>query len=115
MYTLFIVLIIIVSACLIFAVLAQSPKSGMAANFGASNQVMGVRQTADILEKFTWWAAIAIVVLSLLATIFVSSHTKSSAPQSDSVLEQIIGEEEIEGLIPNQIEVVEETTSENPE
>ena len=35
-----------------------------AANFGASNQVMGVRETSDFLEKFTWTMAIAIVVLS---------------------------------------------------
>ena len=54
MYIFFIVLILIASILLILAVLAQSPKSGMAANFGASNQVMGVRQTSDFLEKFTW-------------------------------------------------------------
>ncbi len=51
MYIFCIVLILIASILLILAVLAQNPKSGMAANFGASNQVMGVRQTADFLEK----------------------------------------------------------------
>lgn len=30
---------------------------------------MGVRQTSDFLEKFTWTMAIAIVALSLLATL----------------------------------------------
>lgn len=69
MYVLFIVLIIIASFLIILTVLAQNPKSGMAANFGASNQVMGVRQTADFLEKLTWGLAIAIVVLSLAATM----------------------------------------------
>lgn len=69
MYIFFIVLILIASAILILAVLAQNPKSGMAANFGASNQVMGVRQTADFLEKLTWGLAIAIVVFSLAATM----------------------------------------------
>ena len=64
MYIFCIVLILIASILLILAVLAQNPKSGMAANFGASNQVMGVRQTADFLEKFTWGLAISIVVLS---------------------------------------------------
>ena len=72
LYTLCIVLILIASVLLVLAVLVQSPKSGMAANFGASNQVMGVRQTADFLEKFTWGAAVVILVLSLLSTIFVS-------------------------------------------
>lgn len=69
MYVFFIVLIIIASFLIILTVLAQNPKSGMAANFGASNQVMGVRQTADFLEKLTWGLAIAIVVLSLAATM----------------------------------------------
>lgn len=69
MYILFIVLIIIASVLLVLAVLAQSPKGGMAANFGASNAVMGVRQTADFLEKFTWSLAISILVFSLCATM----------------------------------------------
>lgn len=73
MYTFLIVLVIIASILLVLAVLVQNPKSGMAANFGASNQVMGVRQTADFLEKFTWGAAAVILVLSLLSTIFISS------------------------------------------
>ena len=66
LYTLCIILILVASILIILAVLVQNPKSGMAANFGASNQVMGVRQTSDFLEKFTWTMA---VVLSLLATL----------------------------------------------
>lgn len=73
MYIFLIVLIIIASILLILAVLAQHPKGGMAANFGASNQVMGVRQTSDFLEKFTWGAAIFIVVVAVAATMFMPS------------------------------------------
>lgn len=69
MYIVFIVLIIIASVLLIFTVLAQSPKGGMAANFGASNQVMGVRETTNFLEKLTWGLAVAILVFSLAATM----------------------------------------------
>ncbi|WP_418692445.1 preprotein translocase subunit SecG, partial [Alistipes putredinis] len=65
LYTLCIILILVASILIILAVLVQNPKSGMAANFGASNQVMGVRQTSDFLEKFTWTMAVVIVVLSL--------------------------------------------------
>ena len=68
LYTICIALILIASVLVILAVLVQNPKSGMAANFGASNQVMGVRETSDFLEKFTWTMAIAIVVLRLVAT-----------------------------------------------
>ena len=70
-YLFIIILIIIASILLVLAVLAQAPKSGMAANFGASNQVMGVRQTTNFLEKFTWGSAICILVLSVMATMFI--------------------------------------------
>lgn len=73
MYIFIIILIFVASLLVVLAVLAQNPKSGMAANFGASNAVMGVRQTADFLEKLTWGLAIAIVVLSLAATMAMPS------------------------------------------
>ena len=41
MFTFLIVLILIASVLMVLAVLVQNPKSGMASNFGASNQVMG--------------------------------------------------------------------------
>lgn len=69
LYTICIALILIASVLVILAVLVQNPKSGMAANFGASNQVMGVRETTNMLEKFTWAMAVAIFVLSLVATL----------------------------------------------
>lgn len=69
LYTICVALIVIASILVILAVLVQNPKSGMAANFGASNQVMGVRETSDFLEKFTWTMAVVILVLSLAATV----------------------------------------------
>ena len=70
LYTLCIILILVASILIILAVLVQNPKSGMAANFGASNQVMGVRQTSDFPGvNLTWTMAVVIVVLSLLATL----------------------------------------------
>lgn len=94
MYIFFIVLIIIASILIILAVLAQNPKSGMAANFGASNQVMGVRETSNFLEKFTWIMAIAIVVLSLMASIAMSSFANRSQRNTDKLLEEVIVENE---------------------
>lgn len=86
MYIFLIVLILIACVLLVLAVLAQHPKSGMAANFGASNQVMGVRQTTDFLERFTWITSIAIVVLTLGATM--ASAPKNGGAGSKSVIEQ---------------------------
>ena len=91
LYTICIALILVASVLVILAVLVQNPKSGMAANFGASNQVMGVRQTADFLEKFTWGLAIAIVILSLLATMTMpSANISSSKSGVEKALEQAI-------------------------
>ena len=99
MYIFCIVLILIASILLILAVLAQNPKSGMAANFGASNQVMGGRQTADFLEKFTWGLAISIVVLSLIATMTMPSASISSSKSGvERALEQSL--ESNENLMP---------------
>ncbi len=77
LYTICIGLILVACVLVILAILVQSPKSGMAANFGASNQVMGVRQTSDFLEKFTWTMAIAILALSLLATVVMDGSLVS--------------------------------------
>ena len=102
MYIFCIVLILIASVLLILAVLAQNPKSGMAANFGASNQVMGVRQTADFLEKFTWGLAISIVVLSLAATMTMPSSSISSSKSAlERALEQPV--ESNRNLLPSQM------------
>jgi len=81
LYSICIAVILIASICLILAVLVQSPKSGMAANFGASNQVMGVRETANFLEKFTWMMAGAIVLLSLVATLSMDKGTVAASNQ----------------------------------
>lgn len=70
MFTIIMTFIVIVSVLLILIVLAQNPKGGgLASNFAGSNQIMGVRRTADFLEKATWTLAIALVVLSFLATV----------------------------------------------
>ena len=111
MYILCIVLIIIASILLILAVLAQNPKSGMAANFGASNQVMGVRQTADFLEKSTWGLAISILVLSLVATLVMPSKNVGT-PTSEldkAIIEQTATEQ---AAMPNQVELPAEAAEE---
>jgi preprotein translocase subunit SecG len=66
------VLIIIASILLTLIVLVQNSKGGgLVANFSSSNQVMGVRKTADFLEKATWTLAISLLILSLVATMTI--------------------------------------------
>ena len=100
MYTFCIVMIVIASILLILAVLVQSPKSGMAANFGAANQTMGVRQTTDFLEKFTWAMIAAIVFFTLLSVVALPKSNKA---------EEVIGIEEITAGVDEVTKVVDET------
>ncbi|MBE6176622.1 MAG: preprotein translocase subunit SecG [Rikenellaceae bacterium] len=100
MYTFCIIMIVIASILLILAVLVQSPKSGMAANFGAANQTMGVRQTTDFLEKFTWAMVAGIVFFTLLSVISMPKATQQQA---------IIGTEEISAALEEGTKVVDET------
>lgn len=67
MVTLVSILIIAVCILLILVVLIQNPKGGgLTSNLSSSNQFMGVKKTADFLEKATWTLAISLVVLSLV-------------------------------------------------
>jgi preprotein translocase subunit SecG len=76
MYALISVLIIIGSILLTLIVLVQNSKGGgLASNFSGSNQVMGVRKTADFLEKATWTLAISIVILSVAASATIPKGT----------------------------------------
>lgn len=68
MYTLITILTILVCAFMILIVLVQNAKGGgFASGFSASNQIMGVRKSADFLEKLTWGLAICLLSFSLLA------------------------------------------------
>lgn len=102
MYIVFIILILIAAVILILTVLAQNPKSGMAANFGVSNQVMGVRQTADFLEKLTWGLSTAILVFSLCATMTMPSE---KIQRSKDALERAIEDAAAmeNNMLPNQM------------
>ena len=63
------VLILLTCIVLILAVLVQNPKGGgLASGFSTGSQVMGVRRTADFLEKATWTLAVLLFVFSVATT-----------------------------------------------
>ena len=63
------VLIIVACFLQVLIVLVQNSKGGgLAANFTSAGQTMGVRKTADFLEKSTWTLAAAIIILCVVAT-----------------------------------------------
>ena len=104
LYTICIALILVASVLIILAVLVQNPKSGMAANFGASNQVMGVRETAKFMEKFTWTMAIAILVLSLVATLAMDkglvAESNAEISKDAKALQERVLDAESAGAMP---------------
>ncbi len=87
-YILISVLILITCILLVLVVLVQNSKGGgLASNFSGSNQYMGVRKTADFLEKTTWTLAIILLILSLFS-IFVIPRSGNAGDQFDTELRE---------------------------
>lgn len=88
MYMLVSVLIIVVCILLILIVLVQNSKGGgLASNFASSNQVMGVRKTADFLEKATWTLAGGLLLLSLVASLTIPRNKEQQSIIKDAAEE----------------------------
>ena len=78
------VLILIVCALLIVAVLIQNSKGGgLASNFASSTQVMGVKRTADFLEKSTWSLAGALLFLCIVSAAVNTKNDGEARSQSE--------------------------------
>ena len=74
-FTILTVLIIIAAILLIAIVLLQNGKGdGLASNFVAGNQTFGVRQTADLLEKFTWGLVAFILVIAIVSSFTTGTN-----------------------------------------
>ena len=81
MLTLIIILIILACFVLGFFVLIQNSKGGgLASNFAGSNQIMGVRKTADFLEKATWILAGSIMLFCLIVAFMTKQEFKRDNP-----------------------------------
>lgn len=90
MYQFVSVLVILVSILLILIVLVQNSKGGgLASNFSASNQVMGVRKTADFLEKATWTLAVSLLVLAFVSVMVLPREEMGAGSAIDEELENM--------------------------
>ncbi|MDR2971892.1 MAG: preprotein translocase subunit SecG [Bacteroidales bacterium] len=77
---LIVIILLIILACFVlgFFVLIQNSKGGgLASNFAGSNQIMGVRKTADFLEKATWTLAGVIMLLCLIVAFLSKNEFKA--------------------------------------
>jgi preprotein translocase subunit SecG len=90
------VVILLASIVLAFFVLVQNPKGGgLAGNFGSlGNQVMGVKQSTDVMEKGTWTSIGVIAALCIISVMFFEKpktgddaggkKAKTSAPANNN-------------------------------
>jgi preprotein translocase subunit SecG len=85
------VLIIIACFFQILIVLVQNSKGGgLAANFTSAGQSMGIRKTADFLEKSTWTLACAILVLCVVATATIPRGSTGSRSRIENQIQNAV-------------------------
>lgn len=75
MVTLIAILIMVACVILAFFILVQSPKGGgLTGAFGSvSSQVMGVKQSGDVMEKGTWTTMAVIAGLAIVSVMFFNA------------------------------------------
>ncbi|PQJ12274.1 preprotein translocase subunit SecG [Flavipsychrobacter stenotrophus] len=82
----FLITTVIVIACAVlgFFILIQNPKGGgLSGTFGnVSSQVMGVKQSGDIMEKGTWVLMSVIAGLCIISVMFMQRPAGSEEGNS---------------------------------
>jgi preprotein translocase subunit SecG len=90
MYLPILILIIIVAIALILIVMVQNPKGGgLSSTFGAGGQnIGGVQNTNNFLDRTTWTLAIAMFALILLSNFAIDRGTVNT-PDLNNALEGV--------------------------
>jgi preprotein translocase subunit SecG len=83
MITLIAIVIMLACVVLAFFILVQNPKGGgLSGTFGsASSQIMGVKQSGDVMEKGTWTTMGIIAGLAIISVMFFSSPKERAGTQ----------------------------------
>ena len=109
-FSIFITLIIIVSFSLVPVIMVQNPKGGgLSSSFGGGGQqIGGVQNTTNFLDRSTWVLATLLLVLILLSNSMISrpGTVEDSSLLSDEALEEVIPEEipeELPEVLPEDI------------
>ncbi|MGB0885863.1 MAG: preprotein translocase subunit SecG [Chitinophagales bacterium] len=86
-YTVIIIVMLIVAVLLGLVILIQNPKGGgLNASLGSvGNSVFGASRSTDIVEKATWYLAIAILVLSLVSVTQIGSADDMTSPEKTRI------------------------------
>ncbi len=113
-FSIFLGLTIVICLLLILVVMVQNPKGGgLSSAFGGSTQQLGgVQKTTDFLDRSTWVLATLLLVLILISNSLISLPSDSNDSQlvDENAIEEVIPEE---GNIPEELPVIPETSDEN--
>ena len=94
------IIIVLAAIILTFVVLIQNSKGGgLAAGFASANQVLGVKQTTDRIEKLTWILIAVIVLLSIVsARMISSSHATVTSNVNTEQVQQPVAQQPTEAV-----------------
>ena len=85
METIITAVMLLASILLIYVVFIQNPKGGgLSSDFGAAQQIGGVKKTNDFIDKATWSLAGIVAALSIILTI----RMKSAEPVQEQPAEE---------------------------
>lgn len=88
MFTLLVVLTIITATLLILTTAVQSSKKeGLGSSWGGTgaSQLIGIKQTSDLLEQITWGLIITLFALSIAASLFLKREHARGLPSSPNL------------------------------
>lgn len=73
-FSIFVILITIVSFLLVVVIMVQNPKGGgLSSTLGGSQMMGGVQKTTDFLDKSTWTLASILITLVMFSAISFSN------------------------------------------
>ena len=93
-YSFLLAIIVIVCFLLVVVIMVQNPKGGgLASTFGGggTQQLGGVKQTTDFLDKSTWTLAIILIGLIMLSNLTFENgenNIESKALDSNELIEE---------------------------
>lgn len=90
-YTLFLILIVIVAVLLILIIMVQNPKGGgLSSSFGGqgTQNLGGVQNTTNFLDRSTWTLAIALFALILLSNFAIIGNDVDAKSQIENTINE---------------------------
>jgi preprotein translocase subunit SecG len=113
--------VVVIIACVleVMIVLVQNSKGGgLAANFTSAGQSMGIRKTADFLEKATWTLAASILILCVVATATIPRGTATGRSRIENSIQNAVDPNAIPTLptaVPNETQTVPQGGQQQPQ